>query len=155
MRVRACSQIASVVKYVFYVFLSKKKKYALYVLKEYVFYVFLSKKKKYVLYVFLSKREKYALYVLKEYVFYVFLSKKEEYVLYVFLSKKENLSLCYSVFFVCSSVLTSDNKPRLRIDSFERRPMSGRISLKTEQNYKILIINLLYCFLSFSTHETP
>ena len=45
-RVRACSQIASVVKYVFYVFLSKKKKY--------VFYVFLSKKKKYVLYVFLS-----------------------------------------------------------------------------------------------------
>ena len=79
-RVRACSQIASVVKY-----------------------VFLSKKKKYVL--------------------YVFLSKKEEYVLYVFLSKKENLSLCYSVFFVCSSVVTSDNKPRLRIYSFERRPM--------------------------------
>ncbi|WP_262281371.1 hypothetical protein [Hallella absiana] len=71
-RVRACSQIASVVKYVFYVFLSQKKKY--------VFYVFLSKKKKYVLYVFLSKKEKYALYVLKEYVFYVFLSKKEEYV---------------------------------------------------------------------------
>ena len=45
-RVRACSQIASVVKYVFYVFLSKKKKY--------VFYVFLSKKEKYALYVFLS-----------------------------------------------------------------------------------------------------
>ena len=45
-RVRACSQIASVVKYVFYVFLSKKKKY--------VFYVFLSKKEEYVLYVFLS-----------------------------------------------------------------------------------------------------
>ena len=30
-RVRVCSQIASVVKYVFYVFLSKKKKYVLYV----------------------------------------------------------------------------------------------------------------------------
>ena len=53
-RVRACSQIASVVKYVFYVFLSKKKKYVFYVFKKYVFYVFLSKKKKYVLYVFLS-----------------------------------------------------------------------------------------------------
>ena len=46
-----------------------------------------------------------------------------KYVLYVFLSKKENLSLCYSVFFVCSSVVTSDNKSRLRIYSFERRPM--------------------------------
>ena len=54
---------------------------------------------------------------------YVFLSTKKKYVLYVFLSKKENLSLCYSVFFVCSSVVTSDNKSRLRIDSFERRPM--------------------------------
>ena len=53
-RVRACSQIASVVKYVFYVFLSKKKKYVFYVLKKYVFYVFLSKKEEYVLYVFLS-----------------------------------------------------------------------------------------------------
>jgi len=42
-RVRACSQIASVVKYVFYVFLSKKEEY-----------VFLSKKEEYVLYVFLS-----------------------------------------------------------------------------------------------------
>ena len=107
-RVRACSQIASVVKY-----------------------VFLSKKKKYVL--------------------YVFLSKKEEYVLYVFLSKKENLSLCYSVFFVCSSVLTSDNKPRLRIYSFERRPMPGRISPKAEQIYKLLIISLLCYFCLFST----
>ena len=118
-RVRACSQIASVVKYV--------------------------------LYVFLSKKEKYVLYVLKEYVYYVFLSKKEEYVLYVFLSKKENLSLCYSVFFVCSSVLTYDNKSRLRIDSFERRPMSGRISPKTEQIYKLLIISLLCYFCLFST----
>ena len=53
-RVRACSQIAPVVKYVFYVFLSKKKKYVFYVLKKYVFYVFLSKKEEYVLYVFLS-----------------------------------------------------------------------------------------------------
>ena len=53
-RVRACSQIASVVKYVFYVFLSKKKKYVFYVFKKYVFYVFLSKKEKYVLYLFLS-----------------------------------------------------------------------------------------------------
>ena len=122
-RVRACSQIASVVKYVFYVFLSKKKKY--------------------VLYVFLSKKEKYVLYV--------FLSKKEEYVLYVFLSKKENLSLCYSVFFVCSSVVTSDNKSRLRIYSFERRPMPGRISPKTEQIYKLLIISLLCYFCLFST----
>ena len=59
-RVRACSQIASVVKYVF---LSKKKKYVFYVLKKYVFYVFLSKKEEYVLYVFLSKKEEYVLYV--------------------------------------------------------------------------------------------
>ena len=103
-RVRACSQIASVVKYVF---LSKKKKYVL--------YVFLSKKKNMSFMSFCLKKE--------EYVLYVFLSKKEEYVLYVFLSKKENLSLCYSVFFVCSSVVTSDNKSRLRIYSFERRPM--------------------------------
>ena len=131
-RVRACSQIASVVKYVF---LSKKKKYVL--------YVFLSKKKNMSFMSFCLKKE--------EYVLYVFLSKKEEYVLYVFLSKKENLSLCYSVFFVCSSVVTSDNKPRLRIYSFERRPMPGRISPKAEQIYKLLIISLLCYFCLFST----
>ena len=81
-RVRACSQIASVVKYVFYVFLSKKEKNMSFMslcLKK-------TRKRKHVSYVFMSKKARK-----RNYVFSVFMSKKarkRNYVSYVFMSKK-------------------------------------------------------------------
>ena len=53
-----------------------------------------------------------------------------------------------------SSVLTYDNKLRLRIDSFERRPVSVGFSPKMSQNYKSLTINTLYCIYFFRLPKT-